>query len=272
MRAGPIVAFFAVVLALSLSTDAQAKNLTMSGIVTDKKSHNPIQGATVTVVGNRANPDTTDSGGSFVLNFTEGVHEGETVRIRVEKPGYKAYEVLIAVSSTIPLQVSLEATGPKIEVSAPHGIAIGGGTVNNPMVNNYSVESKPNRRISAADRVRLIRELSQCKGKVSISAPVSDTPTTRYAMDWYEVLQTAGWEMKDKIVLGYISFGGLPFAGAMIYVQGSPLSPGEEVNLPRTEQLGCLGQAFLEQNVPRGLQRDPKNEDGMIVVQMGPTP
>jgi hypothetical protein len=163
-------------------------------------------------------------------------------------------------------------SSPKVEVSAPNGIAIGGGIVNNPTVNNFGAQAKPDRRISAQDRVRLVNQLSQCKGKVSISAPVNDTQTTRYAMDWYEVLQTAGWEMKDRIVLGYLSVGGPPFAGAMLRVKGDPLSPGEAVNVPTTEPLGCLGQALGAQNIPRALERDPKNEDGLITVQMGPIP
>jgi len=84
----------------------------MSGVVTDKQSHKPIEGATVTVVGNKANQALTDSEGSFILTFAEGVQEGEPIRIRVEKLGYRIYEALKAVSSTIPLQVSLEPAAP----------------------------------------------------------------------------------------------------------------------------------------------------------------
>jgi len=110
MRRGPSAAFLALTLAFSLSSDGQTKKLTMSGVVSDKQSHTPIEGATVTVVGNKANQESTDAEGSFILSFADGVREGEAVRIHVEKSGYRPYDKLVAVSSTIPLQVSLLAS------------------------------------------------------------------------------------------------------------------------------------------------------------------
>jgi hypothetical protein len=51
--------------AVSLSGYAQQRRLSMSGVVTDWRSHKPIEGAQVTVVGNGANPTTTDGDGGF---------------------------------------------------------------------------------------------------------------------------------------------------------------------------------------------------------------
>src|SRR6266478_5688702 len=100
--------FLIVVLALPSLGRAQAKNMTMSGIVTDKQSRRPVEGARVTIIGNLANSDTTtDIDGSFIVNFAKGVEEGKSVPIRVEKFGYAPYEKLVAVSSTIPLQVPM---------------------------------------------------------------------------------------------------------------------------------------------------------------------
>ena len=75
---------------------------------TDNKSHLPIEGATVTVVGNKANPEQTDGEGGFILHFYAGTHEGDVVRVHVEKIGYKVYEVNKAIRSTIALQIPLE--------------------------------------------------------------------------------------------------------------------------------------------------------------------
>lgn len=86
----------------------QNRKLTMSGIVTDNKSHRPVEGATVTVVGNKANSDSTDRDGTFILQFSPDTNEGEVVRIRVEKTGYAVYEINKPASSAIPLQVFLE--------------------------------------------------------------------------------------------------------------------------------------------------------------------
>jgi hypothetical protein len=85
----------------------------MSGVVTDKQSRRPIEGARVTIVGNKAKSDTTtDIEGLFIVDFVKGVEEGSRVLIRVEKSGYEAYNKWVAVSSTITLQISLLSNRP----------------------------------------------------------------------------------------------------------------------------------------------------------------
>jgi len=109
------------ILALPLSIGAQVRNLTQSGVVQDKQSKNPIEGVRVSVIGNVAKSDTTtDSEGTFILTFTQGLDEGSPVRIRIEKPGYRPYEEWITVSSKVPLHVSLLAdrSAPPIRTSA----------------------------------------------------------------------------------------------------------------------------------------------------------
>jgi hypothetical protein len=91
---------------------AQDKKLTMSGIVTDSRSHQPVEGATVSVVGSKANPEVTDRNGDFILTFSASSREGEVVRVRVEKAGYQVYEVNTAISPTIPLQFSIGRIAP----------------------------------------------------------------------------------------------------------------------------------------------------------------
>jgi hypothetical protein len=87
---------------------SQGKNLTMSGIVTDAKSRNPIEGARVSAVGNRAVSDAvTDTDGSFILIFRGDVVEGERIEIHIERSGYKPYQKWESVSPPIALQFSL---------------------------------------------------------------------------------------------------------------------------------------------------------------------
>jgi hypothetical protein len=58
-------------------------------------------------------------------------------------------------------------------INAPNGIAIGGGTVLNPTVNNnYAVQDKPGRTVNDADRLRIVTYLSQIKATVSLKAPI----------------------------------------------------------------------------------------------------
>lgn len=104
----PVLLALSVILISSASAGAQTRRLTMSGIITDKLSHKPIEAARVNIVGNEANQESTDSEGSFILRFPESVHEGEAVRIHVEKAGYKVYDAWKPVSPPLPLNIFLE--------------------------------------------------------------------------------------------------------------------------------------------------------------------
>src|SRR6266849_8221121 len=108
----------AVTLASSASIRAQTAKLTMSGIVTDKVSLKPVEAATVSVVGNLANQELTDGGGFFILSFSGSAHEGEAVRVHVEKTGYSVYDAWKSISSTISLKISLEpiTSRPRIKL------------------------------------------------------------------------------------------------------------------------------------------------------------
>jgi hypothetical protein len=86
----------------------QTKSATMSGIVIDAQSRRPISGAVVTVIGDRSkSPTTTDNDGKFIITFAQGVEEGTSVRIRVEKRGYVLYDKWQSVTSVVPLSVEL---------------------------------------------------------------------------------------------------------------------------------------------------------------------
>lgn len=115
MKSAPNALVLAVLFVFATPLAAQTKKLTMSGTVIDKHSHEPVKSAEVSVVGNKANQDSTDSEGSFILSFSEGVHEGDAVRIRVEKSGYDIYDEWTAVSSEIPLHIYLESARSRLK-------------------------------------------------------------------------------------------------------------------------------------------------------------
>src|SRR5712692_2319934 len=170
MRWGSSAARLVVILAFSVSSNGQNGTLTMSGVVTDKQSHTPIQGATVTVVGNKANQESTDTEGSFMLRFAEGVREGEAVRIHVEKSGYRPYDKLVAVTSAIPLQVSLLAlkTASPLGVSAPET-----SLCHNQ--NPVRIISIPGRKYEPAVRIHTMLKERGCKVEGTTPFPVTDT-------------------------------------------------------------------------------------------------
>jgi hypothetical protein len=85
---------------LCCAARAQAP-LTLSGVVIESGTGDPIPGAAVSEVGGRANQDVTDSQGKFSLTLTANVKPGAKVRIRVAKDGYVIWDNYIAASSEI---------------------------------------------------------------------------------------------------------------------------------------------------------------------------
>jgi len=114
------IVFLVLTASFSALLWAQTKTSTLSGRVTDKTSSHAVEGATVTIVGNKAKgPETTDSEGAFVIRLARGVEGGSTVRVRVEKVGYKPYEKLVPASPELPVWILLEPAGSKLPARAP---------------------------------------------------------------------------------------------------------------------------------------------------------
>jgi tetratricopeptide (TPR) repeat protein len=87
---------------------AQQAGLRLSGIVTDARTHTAIAGARISAVGGTASHSAvSDAKGTFILLLAGGIKLGDTVRIRIEKPGYTAYDEHVTVSADLPLQIEL---------------------------------------------------------------------------------------------------------------------------------------------------------------------
>jgi hypothetical protein len=78
--------------------------------------------------------------------------------------------------------------------------------------------------------------------------------------------------MKDRIVLAYMTVGGNPEPGAILYVKGKPVQPGGQTTVPKTNPIAYVASALVSQGVPVSLQRDPNQEEGLITIQCGPRP
>jgi hypothetical protein len=114
-----LVFLIMVLVSPSLIRPQAKNNLTMSGIVIDQ-SRRPVPGAKVTAVGNKASSDgTTDAEGSFILAFGPDATQGDAILIQVEKVGYRPFYKWVAISSSIPIQMSLTALG-----AAPSGSSL----------------------------------------------------------------------------------------------------------------------------------------------------
>jgi hypothetical protein len=110
----------------AMTMEVCAQGIRQSGIVFDEQSGNKIAGASVSAGGQALRDEVTDGTGLFILHLTDGMKIGETIRIRVQKIGYKPYDEQVAVSVEIPLRVPLQplkkaspkATAPVVK-SAP---------------------------------------------------------------------------------------------------------------------------------------------------------
>jgi hypothetical protein len=111
-----VARFFLISLLAVYSLLVSAQVPSLSGVVTDAKTHAPIGHAEVTAVGGSANSDVTDSDGKFVLRLTATVKPGDIVELRVRKSGYATYDRKVPVGGlalTIELQPSpAEQHGP----------------------------------------------------------------------------------------------------------------------------------------------------------------
>ena len=111
-------------------------------------------------------------------------------------------------------------------VSAPQGIAIGGGTVINPTVNNYGKPELPHRRIPPDVQEAMRAELAKTPGKIKITAIMGDQEAFDLASDFYTVFEKAGWAIDG---IGSLVVA-MPFVGARLNINAVG-KPGEQVHL-----------------------------------------
>jgi hypothetical protein len=89
-------------------------------------------------------------------------------------------------------------------LNAPNGIAISGGVVNNPTVNNYS---PPQRKLLPDFKSRLSVCLSKVSGTVELTALMNDSEAYTYASDWLELFKTAQWSVKNGSISSFFHVG-----------------------------------------------------------------
>lgn len=83
-----------------------------------------------------------------------------------------------------------------VQVSAPNGIAIGGGTVNNPTVNNYA----PSKRSLTPDQHQKLVNLLKAGGTATVVLRHAehDFEAQQYCDQFKAVFQEAGWSVIDE--------------------------------------------------------------------------
>ena len=76
-----------------------------------------------------------------------------------------------------------------------NGIAINGGSVENPVVNNYA---QPARELTPEQRQNLGRCLSESRGSYSVGSIANNGEANDYAKSFADVLEASGWSNAEK--------------------------------------------------------------------------
>jgi hypothetical protein len=104
--------------------------------------------------------------------------------------------------------------------NAPNGIAITGGTVTNPTVNNINTAPPP-RRLTNEQRLLLKDCLKGNAGSFIVGAIANNSEAYRYALDFSEVLSDAGWKNEWPAPTATFMIGGGMWSGVHVSVAGT---------------------------------------------------
>ncbi|HKW61255.1 MAG TPA: hypothetical protein VJN89_01805 [Candidatus Acidoferrum sp.] len=124
----------------------------------------------------------------------------------------------------------------------------------------------PPRRIPQENRAQLIRFLSGKPAKVRISALVNDPEAYRFAQDWYDVLQAAGWAIEENRIANFISVGPPQF-GMVVKFHGEPVSPGQSIEIPNSDPAAYIGKVTEVLKTVVSGQRLPDVQEGLILLE-----
>jgi hypothetical protein len=105
------------------------------------------------------------------------------------------------------------------------------------------------------------------KAKVQISAD-QISGTVPFPDDFYDALKGGGWSMVDAGVSHPVMLAGpgRRFQGAVLITKGDPLAPNETVRFAVSDPIVYIFRALDAFMVPRSLQRNPTQEDGLIII------
>lgn len=146
-----------------------------------------------------------------------------------------------------------KSSAPPITINnAPNGIAISGGSVSNPTVNNFG---SPSRAISPDLRESLRVSLAKHAATVRVYS-VNDMEANEFAQQLYDLLAAAGWTMKDKQVI--LVQLGRPWRGVRVGYRGVP--PADEkglVSVPGDTPEEALVSALMSAKT-EGISVNPK--------------
>jgi hypothetical protein len=145
---------------------------------------------------------------------------------------------------------------------------------NSPIVNSPITVGTLPKHIQPNDALTLTDYLLKAKNSaVGVKIVVAADQFSRsspFVDEFYNVFHDAQWPMKDNGVNGVMTLAAPAakrFQGAMVTIKGEPLKPGESVNISAPDPLYYVASVLQSLNVDRSLNRDPKAEEGLIIIQ-----
>lgn len=157
-------------------------------------------------------------------------------------------------------------------ISAPQGIAIGGGVVTNPTVNNFAPPPKATRRISREAFVSLVASLAKVHGRVEINSYIGDVEASQFADDWKEVLKAAKWDVLYNGTIHQFYMSGPSWSGVLVRVHGDKVPDGTPMSFALDDPALALIEAARSLNF--GLvapDSDPSQPPDYVVLEVGPS-
>jgi len=165
-----------------------------------------------------------------------------------------------------PVQNNKESNGANTQIGtaqgpvaiAPNGIAIGGGTVTNPTVNNFA---PPSRTLSPDQKNALIDCLKTNPGKYTVGAIGGNREAYAYAQEWSEVFHAAGWTNEQPIpVVTFIVASGV-WPAMQLALHGTYDSASKVV----------MVEGSPEKTATKCVIKIPTSKGGVIALQDTPT-
>lgn len=150
-------------------------------------------------------------------------------------------------------------------ISAPNGIAIGGGNVTNPTVNNYA---PPQRQIPKQIENQLIVALKQYPGEVHLSSDSGDFEANTLARQFFSIFEAAGWH---PIEIGTLMGGSALPQEIQIGYHGAAGIAGQMGSIPDDQPAArAVAQALFRSGFRRvTIMPNPNDKANVLSINIG---
>jgi hypothetical protein len=151
------------------------------------------------------------------------------------------------------------------------GVNVQQGTtgINSPIINSPITIGDTPKTITPADMASVVLFFQQAKSTARVAVLADQySGAAPFSDNFYDALKAGGWAMQDAGVSRYMVFSaaGKRFQGAIVVVKGEPLKPDQTVSFHGSDPPLLIGRVLDAYKIPRILQRDMNQPDGLITI------